>query len=50
LLGDKCDIPQCCEGMFPSKTVSLFLRSHCKVKQTEFKNKYCSAVIGFMIL
>lgn len=50
LLGDKCDIPQCCEGMFPSKTVSLFLRSHCKVKQTEFKNKYCSAVIGCLLL
>jgi hypothetical protein len=49
LLGDKRDSLPYYAGMFPSKTVSLFLRSHCKVKQTEFKNKYCSAVIGCLL-
>jgi len=48
--GDKRGSPPYYAGMFPSKTVSLFLRSHCKVKQTEFKNKYCSAVIGCPLL
>jgi len=48
--GDKRGSPPYYAGMFPSKTVSLFLHSHCKVKQTNFKIKLSSAVIGFMIL
>lgn len=47
--GDKRDSLPYYAGMFSSKTVSLFLRSHCKVKQTEFKNKYCSVVIGCLL-